>query len=590
MLMFFYLNITTAFTYNYSIMQTIKNQTLKNNVLQKPYRASTNFWLSDKMLRNYFEQHVKQDAQSFMLPFLYNTGELAAGEMNAWSLTADKQTPVLVKRNYWGETINKIEFHPDYFKLLDVAVKSHMFTVKWKPGYRNKFNGQLHLLGFLSGFLFAQTESSQYCPLCMTDGAARIIDRFANDADRERLLEHIFTQNYLDLYTGAMFLTEKTGGSDVGANIVEAHHVQDDIYTLKGEKWFCSNASAEIKLVLARTNPEIKGTRGLSIFLVEQYLENGERNPLDIVRLKDKLGVRSMASGECIFENTQAKLIGKEGEGFKIMTEMINLSRLYNSVAAIACMRRALHEAYQYVQQRITFGKYTIEHAMVQEKLMELGLLYQQNFYLTFRSITALDAADNGNETESGLVGLLTPMTKKFTAEKSVYLIRECMELIGGISYVEDGIIAKVFRDAMVLPIWEGTGNIMILDMLRAIQKTKGLDLIFDEIEQNSTHADDSVFPVEAFKKQVTLSCDFFKNLNKMSSQAELEIAAKHELEQLTDLYATSLLFKNINAQTEDWIIPALQHKAWQMQSKETYTSPVHITKENTERVIAWEY
>ncbi|HNF48983.1 MAG TPA: hypothetical protein PLF48_06350, partial [Chitinophagales bacterium] len=110
------------------------------------------------------------------------------------------------------------------------------------------------------------------------------------------------------------------------------------------------------------------------------------------------------------------------------------------------------------------------------------------------------------------------------------------------------------------------------------------------EIEQNSTHADDSVFPVEAFKKQVTLSCDFFKNLNKMSSQAELEIAAKHELEQLTDLYATSLLFKNINAQTEDWIIPALQHKAWQMQSKETYTSPVHITKENTERVIAWEY
>lgn len=571
-------------------MQTLKDQTLKNSVLQKPYRASTNFWLSDKMLRIYFEQHAGHDAQTFMLPHLQYTGEIAAGEMNAWSLTADKQTPVLVKRNYWGETINKIEFHPDYFKMLDVAVKSHMFTVKWQPEYRNQFNGQLHLLGFMSGFLFAQTESSQYCPLCMTDGAARIIDRFANDEDRERILARVFTQNYQDLYTGAMFLTEKTGGSDVGANIVEAHHVQDEIYTLKGEKWFCSNVNAEIKLVLARTNPEIKGTRGLSIFLVEQHLENGERNPLDIVRLKDKLGVRSMASGECIFENTQAKLIGKEGEGFKIMTEMINLSRLYNSVAAIACMRRALHEAYQYVQQRITFGKRTIEHALVQEKLMELGLLYQQNFYLTFRAIAALDAADNGNETESGLVRLLTPMTKKFTAEKSVYLIRECMELIGGISYVEDGIIAKVFRDAMVLPIWEGTGNIMILDMLRAIQKTKGLDLIFDEIEQNSTHADDTVFPLEEFKKQTALSRNFFKDISKMCNQAEMEISAKYELEKLTDIYATSLLLKNLNAQTSAWIMPALQHKAWQMSDAEQHSSLGHIHEENVIQIMAWEY
>jgi hypothetical protein len=227
---------------------------------------------------------------------------------------------------------------------------------------------------------------------------------------------------------------------------------------------------------------------------------------------------------------------------------------------------------------------------MVQEKLMELGLLYQQNFYLTFRAIAALDGADNGNETESGLVRLLTPMTKKFTAEKSVYLIRECMELIGGISYVEDGIIAKVFRDAMVLPIWEGTGNIMILDMLRAIQKTKGLDLLFDEIEQNSTHENDSVFPVKAFKKQVTLSRDFFKNINKMSSQAELEISAKYELEKLTDIYATSLLLKNLNAQTSAWIMPALQHKAWQMSDAEQHSSLGHIHEENVIQIMAWEY
>jgi acyl-CoA dehydrogenase len=563
-------------------------QTLQNKVLQQPYKTSTNFWRSDKMLQTYIQQHADSNAQAFMVPHFDFTGKICAGEMNAWSLTADKQTPVLVKRNYWGENINKIKFHPDYFKMLDVAVKSHMFTVKWKPEWRQQFAGQLHLLGFGSGFLFAQTESSQYCPLCMTDGAARIIDRFAEDEDKERLLEHVFTQDYTHLFTGAMFLTEKTGGSDVGANIVEAHHQYDNYYTLKGEKWFCSNANAEMILVLARTNPEIKGTRGLSIFLVERILKDGSANPIEIVRLKEKLGVRSMASGECVFENTLAKRIGKEGEGFKIMTEMINLSRLYNSVAAIACARRALNEAYQYVCQRITFGKRTIEHALVQEKLMELTTLYQQNFYLTFRSIAALDAADNGDEHEAALVRLLTPMTKRFTAEKCVYLIRECMELIGGISYVEDGILPKVYRDALVLPIWEGTGNIMVLDMLRAIQKTNCLEKMLDDIKANRALAGTGT-SWSHFDKQFEEISQFFASISTIENKANLEIAAKYYLENLSQLYSIALLWKNKNEHTQEWIQPVLEHKQWQMQSAQNHAlAPTHISEETVHHAMAW--
>jgi hypothetical protein len=306
------------------------------------------------------------------------------------------------------------------------------------------------------------------------------------------------------------------------------------------------------------------------------------------VRLKEKLGVRSMASGECVFENTLAKRIGKEGEGFKIMTEMINLSRLYNSVAAIACARRALNEAYQYVCQRITFGKRTIEHALVQEKLMELTTLYQQNFYLTFRSIAALDAADNGDEHEAALVRLLTPMTKRFTAEKCVYLIRECMELIGGISYVEDGILPKVYRDALVLPIWEGTGNIMVLDMLRAIQKTNCLEKMLDDIKANRALAGTGT-SWSHFDKQFEEISQFFASISTIENKANLEIAAKYYLENLSQLYSIALLWKNKNEHTQEWIQPVLEHKQWQMQSAQNHAlAPTHISEETVHHAMAW--
>lgn len=184
------------------------------------------------------------------------------------------------------------------------------------------------------------SEGGLPCPLCMTDGAARLIDCYCEPENRERLLHHIYTDSADELYTGAMFLTEKAGGSDVGANLVTATHLEGKYYALNGEKWFCSNANAEIIFVLARTNPEVQGTRGLSIFLVEKNKPDGTKNTMEVVRLKDKLGVRSMASAECILQDLLGKLVGKEGEGFKLMADMINLSRLYNALVSLSEMRR----------------------------------------------------------------------------------------------------------------------------------------------------------------------------------------------------------------------------------------------------------
>ena len=239
----------------------------KNKVMDN-YRVSSNFYQSDKILRNYFKNNVSAEGYTYMQDKLEYTGTQAAGVMNELSLLADKQGPVLVKRSFTGENIDEIRFHPAYWNLMDIAVKSEMFRVKWEPSLQQKFNAEKQRLGFASGYLYAMSECGQFCPLCMTDGVARLIDLFCREEDRARLLPHIATNNAAELYTGAMFLTEKTGGSDVGASITIAEHEDDDVYRLNGEKWFCSNANAQLIFALARTDNDVKGTQGLSILFI----------------------------------------------------------------------------------------------------------------------------------------------------------------------------------------------------------------------------------------------------------------------------------------------------------------------------------
>ncbi|MCU0446940.1 MAG: acyl-CoA dehydrogenase family protein [Microscillaceae bacterium] len=528
----------------------------QNRVLANDYTPSQNFWESDAILRHFLQKNISAEAYTYMLDKWQKLGKAAAGRMNELSQLADKKTPELVKRNYWGETLNEIQFHPAYWELIKIAVESEMFRVKWKPSLRQKFQKELHRLGFASDFLYSMAEGGVPCPLCMTDGVARLIDRYGEADDQQRLLAHIFTDQAQDLFTGAMFLTEKAGGSDVGANLVSASPIEGKYYLLNGEKWFCSNANANIIFALARTNPEIKGTKGLSIFLIEKQKPDGTKNPIEIVRLKDKLGVRSMASAECILTDTWGKLVGEEGEGFKIMTDMINLSRLYNAVGSVSGMRRALVEAYQFLASRPSFGKTALEHALVREKLTELSAIYHANFYLVWEAITLLDRADNGDDTAEHLLRLLTPMVKKYAAEAGVYVIRESMELMGGLGYIEDGIMPKLMRDTMVLPIWEGAGNIMILDMLRATFKSKGLWLMLAEIEQHLPQNPDYQLII---KKNILAIRDFLPALGQ-AEQATLELSAKSVFDKLVKLYQISLLVKNTDNQSQVWLNPALDY------------------------------
>ena len=558
--------------------------THKNRVLPEGFSTSKNFYASDLILQHYLNQYCSASGYAYMHDRLNRLGKQAATEMDEYSMNADKNPPKLTPRNAYGEDINEVTFHPHYWDLMRIAVQSEMFHVKWEPELKERYAAERHRLGFAAGYLYAMSESGQYCPLCMTDGVARLIQRYANEEDKARLLPRIATLNVDDLFTGAMFLTEKAGGSDVGANIVTARHFKDDLYVLSGEKWFCSNVNADLIFVLARTDTEVKGTKGLSIFLVEKYLPDGKRNPMRIIRLKDKLGVRSMASAECFLENTVGKLIGSEFDGFRIMADMINLSRLYNSVAAISGSRRAMIEAYQFVSQRISFKKEAIEHALIRTKLMELGAMQVANFYLTMRAIEALDKADNGDETEAHLLRLLTPMLKRTTAAESVYIVRESMELMGGLGYIEDTVMPKIMRDVMVLPIWEGAGNIMLLDMLRATFKSRGLDMMFVEISaaiaKNTKHS--KILSREMMKLTA------FEQLH-FQERNTMEAASLPLFERLTLVYKFALLILRKDDYNHAWMDPAIGYFAELLQpSGEVFVQPP--TREEVEGLMGWAF
>jgi alkylation response protein AidB-like acyl-CoA dehydrogenase len=557
---------------------------IKNQVLSENLSKSKNFYESDLILKEYLNRKLSDSASNYMKDKWEEIGSAAALVMDELSLDADHHGPELIKRNNLGETIDEVKFHPAYDSLMQIAIDSEMFVVKWNPELKNDFRNELHKLGFSSGYIYAMSELGQYCPLCMTDGVARLIDLYCNDSDKKRLIPKIATKNIEDLYTGAMFLTEKSGGSDVGRNLVTARKIQgkEEMYELNGEKWFCSNVNADIIFALARTDANVHGTKGLSIFLVEKYLPNGEKNPLPIVRLKEKLGVRSMASAECQLKGTIGKRIGEEFKGFKIMTDMINLSRLYNSVAALSGARRALIEAYTFNLHRKSFGKEAINHALIRDKFFELGSLNVANFYLTWRAIDSLDAADNGDEHAANLSRILTPMVKKWSAEKSVYIVRESMELMGGMGYIEDGVMPKIMRDVMVLPIWEGAGNIMILDMLRASFKSEGLKAMFSEIQKTAESNEEYQDLIKSKLNKISSSAMTLSGLER----DEMELTAKHTFNELTTLYQLVICINETNSYNEKWMNPTKKYLALQLDKKE---SDFLLSKEEVYGLIGWD-
>jgi alkylation response protein AidB-like acyl-CoA dehydrogenase len=418
-----------------------------------------------------------------LLPHFDGLGR-AGAEATPLAALADREGPRLETHDARGNRVDRVVYHPSYRELEELAYGARVVSLKFDPAFLARHRERRHLAGFGAGFYFAQSEMGLYCPITMTDGVGFVLERHpvqsARGADLTRdTIGRLGHPDRARRLRGGMFLTERQGGSDVGANIVRAE-LRDGHWCLSGDKWFCSNVDAEAVLVLARMPGGAPGTRGLGLFLVLRENPPGNGATIRIHRIKEKLGVRSMPTGEVSLENTEGFLIGGEDQGFKWMAEMINLSRLYAATGSVAALRRGVLESLAYGRARRAFGKSLWEQPLWRATLADLQAEYLGAFVLLFGAVRALDRAGCGDEAAAKEIRILTPLVKALTGKLGVFGVSEAMESIGGNAYIEESILPRLLRDVQVNPIWEGTTNILTLDVLRAVGKERCHEAFFD--------------------------------------------------------------------------------------------------------------
>ncbi len=435
-----------------------------------PDSRGLNLFHADPSFRGLLELHLERKLFVHLMPHMDALGALAGTELDELALEADKLPPELK-----GGSIEKSKAYKALeekaFGTYGLAAMSHRGGVLGWP------EPLPPIAKYALSYLFVQAEFGVCCPLSMTDSLTRTIRKFADPALVARYLPGLTSQDMDSLVQGAMFMTEQRAGSDVGRVSTKAVR-QGSEWKLYGDKWFCSNADAGLALVLARPEGAPQGTAGLSLFLLPRALPDGSPNRYRIVRLKDKLGTRDMPSGEITLEGASAFLVGDPQQGFKQMADMINMSRLSNGMRAAGMMRRALTEALFVARNREAFGERLENLPLMRRQLLKLMLPAEAARSVLFFISSELQRADQGDEDSRKRVRLLTPLIKFRACRDARRVTGDAMEVRGGVGYTEEWSDPRLVRDAHLGSIWEGTSNVVALDVLRAIRREHCLEAL----------------------------------------------------------------------------------------------------------------
>lgn len=427
---------------------------------------------------------------------LTEAGRLVPTTIEPLARVAERHPPVLHQYDPRGARIDEIEFHPAYWQLMDLPNRFGLVRMAHLPGWRGLPAPAPRTLVAALHYLWLQADQAVMgCPVAMQEAMARALRR--NDPQlAERFLPRLCDDSGRYL-TAAMLLTEKAGGSDVGANETVAVRHDDGTWRLHGEKWFASCPHSDLILTTARPEGAGPGTRGLGLFLVPRLLEDGTRNSYVIHRLKDKFGTRAMPSGELGFRGAFAWQVGALDRGMKQMLDMVNATRVGIAVQAAALMRRCAHESLLHCAERVTFGRRLETHPLMRDTLAELVVDATAALTAAFGVADALEGADAGRPGAEGTLRLLTPLFKMYGSERARICALEAMEVRGGNGAIEDWPNSRLLRDACIHAIWEGPGNIMALDVLRAINRGAAPDWIADvERRLESAAGDGPVAPL----------------------------------------------------------------------------------------------
>ena len=415
-------------------------------------------------------------------PELHELGQLAGSEQaQEWGRLANAHPPVLRTHDRFGNRIDEVEYHPYYHELMTVAVRSGLHAAPWRDDHP-----AAHTARAARFYTWAQVESGHSCPISMTYAAVPALRHNPALAERyEPLLASTTYDPGLRVpdtkrgLTAGMSMTEKQGGSDVRANTTRAVPQQDGSYLLTGHKWFTSAPMCDLFLVLAQA------PGGLSCFLLPRVLPDGTRNRMHLQRLKDKLGNKSNASSEVEYDEAVAWLVGDEGAGVRTIIQMVNMTRLDCVVGAAAGMRLGVVQAVHHATHRQAFGDYLVDQPLMSNVLADLAVESEAATTLAMRLAGATDNAYAGDESEAAFRRIGLAVSKYWLCKRAAVHANEALECLGGNGYVEESGMPRLYRDAPLNSIWEGSGNVAALDVLRAMA-SGGTDVFFGEVVQAS--------------------------------------------------------------------------------------------------------
>lgn len=438
-----------------------------------PDCAGQNFYAIDRGLRDLLPLYLSADDFSRLEPHFDRLGAFAGGRLDELARIADRHPPVLNPRDRFGRDEDWIDYHSSYREMERIAFGDFQFHAMSHRGGALGMDRPLPAVAkYALQYLFVQAEFGLMCPISVTDTSIHLIRKFADSELKEYLLPKMLSADPATQWKGTQFMTERAGGSDVGA-IETVARFENGAWRLHGDKWFCSHADADVALLLARPEGAPPGTKGLALFALPRRLKDGSRNAYRIVRLKDKLGTRSMASGEILLEGAVAYLVGKADQGLKQMMEQVNLSRLSHGVRAASMMRRCVNEAMVCARSREAFGRTIIDYPLLRRQLMKIALPAEQALSMLLFAAHAMDRASAGDKDAESILRILTPLLKFRACRDNIPVATGAMEVRGGNGYIEEWVNARLVRDAHIGVLWEGTSNINALDIItRAVGKS----------------------------------------------------------------------------------------------------------------------
>lgn len=442
-----------------------------------PDTSDWNFFEADHALQDLLAIYLTPDLLNHLKPHLAKMGGMVAGELDRAAHLADRHPPVLHHRDRFGRDLQTIEYHPAYRQLEQAAFGTFaMHAMSQRGGVLGWPEPLPAVAKHAFTYLFNQAEFGLGCPINVTDSGAHVLRLYASEEVKARFLPKMLTDDVDVLWQGAQFMTEREGGSDVGRTETTAKLV-DGAWRITGDKWFCSNADAGMALLLARPEGAADGSRGLGLFAMPRILDDGTPNAYRIVRLKDKMGTRSMASGEISLQGAIAYPVGPLENGLKQMLEMVNWSRLSNGVKSSALMRRAVHDATAVIHGRQVFGSLIAEKPLAQRQMLKIQLPAEQSLSLGAFAADALDRSEGygggaPSQEAKAILRIATPVLKFRATRDGRRVTGDAMEMRGGIGYVEEWVNPRLVRDAHLGSIWEGAGNVVAIDAIgRAVRR-----------------------------------------------------------------------------------------------------------------------